>query len=339
MYSLSYLYQALGDNTFADRAELAAFNALPVQLTPDWWAHQYVTVPNQPYAKYQDETPFWNVNGYGATYGLEPNYPCCTVNHPQGYPKFLAASFVTVGDNGIAHVLLSPSSVTTKLRSGQVTVNCETNYPFDNLLTYTITASAPFEFFVRIPGWGLSSSTFTLNTASAQSLSPDAQTGMHTLQISSGTSTLSLNIGNQIVLEPRANDTVSVFVGPLLYALELGFNVSSTAPASAAPPQAREYQIVNTTPWNIAIDPKSLVFKTNLSAGGDLKNPIWAPRGPPTWIEGKGCQIDWPIWKGFPGPVPTKDERNCTGGTVDIKLVPYGSAKVHMVELPTIDLS
>lgn len=32
MYSLSYLYQSMGDNNFADRCELAAFNALPVMV-------------------------------------------------------------------------------------------------------------------------------------------------------------------------------------------------------------------------------------------------------------------------------------------------------------------
>lgn len=43
MYSLSYLYQALGTNSFADLNELAAFNALPTMLTDDHWAHQYMT--------------------------------------------------------------------------------------------------------------------------------------------------------------------------------------------------------------------------------------------------------------------------------------------------------
>jgi DUF1680 family protein len=43
MYSMSYLYRLMGDNCFADQAELAAYNALPVAISADWWSHQYVT--------------------------------------------------------------------------------------------------------------------------------------------------------------------------------------------------------------------------------------------------------------------------------------------------------
>lgn len=42
---------------------------------------------------------------------LRRNYPCCTVNHPQGYPKFWAHSFFT-DPNGtsLIHAFLGPST-------------------------------------------------------------------------------------------------------------------------------------------------------------------------------------------------------------------------------------
>ena len=74
MYSMSYLYHALGDNDFADRCERAAFNALPVSITADHWARQYLTVASEPYAKVlSGENPFWNVGNNGLIYGLGQN--------------------------------------------------------------------------------------------------------------------------------------------------------------------------------------------------------------------------------------------------------------------------
>ena len=74
IFSLSYLYRAMGDNEFADKAELAAFNALPAGIAPDWWSHQYVTQTNQPWSKNLTGDPFYNVVSYGNVFGLEPNF-------------------------------------------------------------------------------------------------------------------------------------------------------------------------------------------------------------------------------------------------------------------------
>jgi len=74
MFSMSYLYRAMGDNLFADRAELTAFNALQAGIAPDWWSHQYVTQANQPWSKNLTDKPYFNVVPYGNVFGLEPNF-------------------------------------------------------------------------------------------------------------------------------------------------------------------------------------------------------------------------------------------------------------------------
>lgn len=361
MYSLSYLYQALGDSDFADNAENAAFNALPAMLTADHWAHQYVQEPNQPWSQNLAEgTPFWNVNSWGQTYGLEPNYPCCAVNHPQGLPKYLSAMFSGVGTNGtegIAHTLLGPASVRWTLSGGnQVSIECTTNYPFDNVFTYSISAKDSFTFHVRVPEWAdVAGVKFTSDSSGYGSLSTDldSSTRMQKINVPAGTSTLFYSLPASINLETRANDTVAVHYGALLYALEIGStntstgpkfynNVNETQPQGAAPEQAKDYQIFNTTTWNIAIDTSTLKYSSDVDdsdTSAQLATPIFAPGAPPGKITGKGCEIDWPLYRAVPGPAPLKDQRKCIGEPFDITLRPYGSTKIRMLELPTIDLS
>ena len=71
MYSLSYLYETLGDMDFADRCELAAFNALPVSITSNHWGRQYLALASEPFAgQLTSPNPFWNVGDFGIIYGL-----------------------------------------------------------------------------------------------------------------------------------------------------------------------------------------------------------------------------------------------------------------------------
>ena len=349
MYSLAFLYQALGDNDFADRCELAAFNAMPVHLTPNWWARTYGTQPNGPYARHLNSVPFWNMNGYAITYGLETDYPCCTVDHVQGYPKFTASLFVQVGNNGLAHVLLAPGSATAILSNGNVTVNCSTNYPFDYTLNYTVSSSASFDFHTRVPSWANAATSVLQLGSSSIPLSPDSHTGLHTISLSAGTTIFSLTLAPSSVVTTQtlSNDSIVVFSGPILYALEVGANVSSNTPltygqTSYPPeylvPQAQDYIMVNTTPWNIAIDPSTLSFWSN-STTAPLQNPIWSPGAPPTWMTALGCEIDWPLYNDVPDAIPPLANRTCIGNVRNVTLRPYGSQKLHMSVLPTIDLS
>ncbi len=357
MYSLSYLYQALGENWYADYAERTAFNALPGAMSPDWWARQYMAEPNQPWTKNLSQTPFSDVNTVGQMFTLEGNYPCCTVNHPQGYPKFLSASFVAAGTDGLAHALLAPANVTTTLKNGaNVTITTTTNYPFDLDLVYTVKTSAPFGFFVRVPGWAIKSqSTTALNTTDdpPTAVDPDPSTGMHQVPIpSAGTFQVRYHLETALRTEPRPSGSVAVYHGALLYGLAIAGSESSTVPwdyqtkapmrPGYAPPQARDWTIVNASAWNYAIDPDTLQYHYGGQAapGKALANPIWAPSAPPNYVTASACLISWPLYKGsVPGRVPAPAQRVCLGDVVTVQLRPYGSTKLHMVDLPTMRLA
>lgn len=359
MFSLSYLYQALGSSYYADRAELAAYNALPVAVTPDWWARQYMAEPNQPWSQNLSSTPFSDVNTVGQMYTLEGNYPCCTVNHPQGYPKFLSASYVQVGSTGLAHALLAPASVSAPLKNGaNVSIVTDTNYPFDLDIVYTITTDGPFDFYVRVPGWAdQAQSTTTVmdaeGTSTTATVTPDAESGLQLVgNMLVGTTQVSYSLSTSIRVEARANSSVAVYYGALLYGLSISSSNSSSIPydyttnapmvAGYAPAEARDWTIVNTSAWNYAIDPSTLVYKYagEAAPGQSLANPIWSPGAPPNHMTVMACLIEWPLYlDSVPGLVPLPEDRACVGEAVEVELRPYGSTKLHMTDLPTVDLS
>jgi hypothetical protein len=373
MFSLTYLQQSLGDRNFADRAELAAFNALPAMVRPHWWAHQYVAQTNQPISHpLPGKTPFWNVGPHGQVFGTEPNYPCCTVDFPQGYPKFLSASFVRSGDNGIAHALLIPGRVQTTTKDGtDVDITAETNYPFSQLLTYRIFAYGAFDFSFRVPGWTDFNTTRLRVNNRPSTIAPDDATGMHTVSLYPGVSTVEVELGASIRVEPRANDTIAIYHGALLYAVHVYHTATPKRPGrypgTRAPEQASDWEMLPTSPWNLAIDPSTLSFFgfDNRDVDGGLDGVIWNEDAPPVMISALACEIEWGLRDGYapdpPGrlvevqgeggghegqkPIDGPDGkkyrngRKCIGRAFMVGLRPYGSAKLHMAELPTVDLN
>jgi hypothetical protein len=341
IYSLAYNYFALGDPTYADRAELAAFNALPAAMWPDWTSHQYMTEPNQPFAKNLSASPFWNVNTVGQSFGVEPNYPCCTVNHPQGFPKFTMYSYLKNGDQGLVHALLSPGQANTQIGGKDVTVDCETEYPFDTTLSYTVNSETDFDLYLRVPEW---STGIKINDASA---AVDLKTSLTKIQVPSGKSTIKYEIGMDLRIEPRANDTIAVYQGSVLYSLYISpfissgppkfYNTQQAYPEGTYPAEMQDHMMTNGTEWNVAIDPSTLQFH---AGEGSLPSPTFDDGKLPMSVTAKGCLIDWPLFKdSVPADPPAKNDRQCIGDTFEAVLRPYGSSKLHMSDLPTVDIA
>ncbi|KAL7272742.1 hypothetical protein RUND412_004442 [Rhizina undulata] len=348
MFSMAYNYRFMGDNSFADITERAAFNALPAAVHPDWWSHQYVTQTNQINAGNYSGYPFWNIRTYGSVFGLEPNYPCCTVNHPQGYPKFLASSFVKKGSNGLAHILLSPSVVKTTLNGGSnaVEVTSDTIYPFGDTLTYSITAQQAFDFYIRIPDWVvLSTSTISVSNRQVSKISPDSSTMLQKVSVSSGNTKIIVVLGSEIRTVQRDYNTVGVYRGALLYALDIPYTIEQHAPiswetlttldtSSTDPGHTYDHVLTPTGNWNYAIDPSTLSIKTDSRSNTTLENPIWAPQAPPVSLSAMACLVEWADVEGSADLPPSAPV--CIGDKVEVVLWPFGAAKLHIAQFPTV---
>ncbi|KAI1341460.1 hypothetical protein F5Y15DRAFT_376175 [Xylariaceae sp. FL0016] len=350
MFSSAYIYQYLGDNDIADWAEQTAFNAFPVSIAADWWSHQYVQQENQPWSRnLTTDDLWWDVNSYSNVFGLEPNYPCCTVNHPQAYPKFLANSFVTTEDGGLAHAFLIPGSAAVSLGENgdnSVLVTANTTYPFGHTIEYTISATSPFDFYIRIPTWADANSTID----GATQVSPDSR-GLQKVEVPAGESTTSLQLTTSPRVVTRANDTATIYYGALLYALAIEYDEVAAAPVAYRTQEAlpanttdplgrtRDFRLTprEGTRWNVAIDPRQIQVVPAASSTETLKSPIWDLGAPPVELRVAAVEIDWPIALDTAADPGTFDVV-ASGKPLAARFVPYGSSKLHMALLPVLDL-
>ncbi|OBT61933.1 hypothetical protein VE03_08242 [Pseudogymnoascus sp. 23342-1-I1] len=352
MFSYAYLYRFYGSNDFADRAERAAFNALPAAISPDWWSHQYVTQTNQPWSRNLTSSvnPFFNVVTYSNTFGLEPNFPCCTVNHPQAYPKYVASSYAKAGNNGIIHMLLGPTKVETSINGKDVneTVDCDTNYPFSPKLTYTIKSKTDFNFAVRVPDWASASlpkSSIQIRGGKPVPLCPDSSS-LQQIPIKKGTTKITITFPMEIHIETR-NETVGFYYGPLLYAADIEYEETTHQPLnwtdrkplddSEVDPRAHDYVLKPMTAWQFAVDPSTVVVEKTGRENEALPNPVFARDGPPTALSVDAYPIEWPVDKdtaALPPINPTVDPLKKT----KLKLIPFGAAKLHIAQFPVAKL-
>ncbi|KAJ7291155.1 hypothetical protein C8J57DRAFT_1271530 [Mycena rebaudengoi] len=324
----SYLYQVIGDPKFVDRVERIAYNALPATLTG---GTQYLQLQNQIFAGNMTNSPWANDGPYSNVFGLEPNYPCCTVNHPQGWPKFITNAFVTTPDGlSLVHVYLGPFSTSVVLASGNaVTANVATMYPFSDTVTTTITAKATFTYFVRIPSWVVGG-TIAINGAAAKAVAP--ANGLQAVTVPAGTTTFVLQLPAPITTESRPHGAIAVHRGPLHYAFDIPRKQKVLA-TNAQQNLAVDLQFDPTASWQYAIDPSTLKFSSSPPASGVLPSPIFDSGLTPLKITATACLINWPIaGVTFAAPPPTSPA--CTGAATTITLTPYGATKLRIGEFP-----
>ncbi|RPD76324.1 hypothetical protein L226DRAFT_533439 [Lentinus tigrinus ALCF2SS1-7] len=331
MFSGSYLYQVIGDLKYADRVERITYNALPATLTGNMWSRQYLQQQNQVAAKNMNPDPFPRDGSYSNVFGLEPNYPCCTVNHPQGWPKFVSNAFVVTSDqSSLVHVYLGPYSVNTTLSdNNHVAVTVDTLYPFSDTLTTTVTADKPFTYYIRIPSW-TSNGTVSVNDSAVQAVSPS--NGLQSVAVAAGTTKITLNLPAEITTEERPHGAIAVHRGALNYAFDIPRNQTVLA-QNAQQPLAVDLQFDATAAWQYAINPSTLTFHVGTPEGGKLPSPVFDSGLSPFTISVSACPINWALAGDTFTAAPPQSPA-CIGSPVNITLSPYGTTRLRISEFP-----
>ncbi|HRW04812.1 MAG TPA: glycoside hydrolase family 127 protein, partial [Caldilineaceae bacterium] len=318
--------------------ELIAFNALPATFAPDMWSHQYDQQVNQIECSVRENRP-WNTNNPDANiFGLEPHFGCCTANLSQGWPKFAAHLWMRTQDGGIAATAYAPSTLTTEIAGTLVSIDLQTDYPFRQTLTFTVTVAAPVHFplRLRIPAWA-AGATLTVN---GQNQVIEKTSVFQTMeQRWQGTTTVELTLPMQPRRITRPQNTVAISRGPLVYALPIGEDwrrIHVDKPLRELP--HADWEVHPATAWNYAL----LLANSDLAdtiqfTEHPLVSPHFVPDTPPVSATVKGRRMPgWTNENGSAGPLPT-------GGTAatepieQLRLIPYGCTNLRITEFPTID--
>ena len=320
MYSYELLYAYTGDPKWADRLEILAFNALPATISEDMWTHQYVQMNNQiACQKFPGKSIFRTNNSEAHMFGLEPNFGCCTANFNQGWPKLALSAFMYHEDKVIS-VLPLPSQLKTR----DLCITLETNYPFENTLKYSIHTKKDFQFEIRIP-------------QNAQNITVNGKTEVaeHLIyNIHSGEQCeLLITFSFTPHFEKYAYGLNYVKCGGLIFSLpvesEKIMHEYERNGVERKYPYC-DYELIPKSDWNYGFADSSL--KTEIKTVGNIP---FSTNEPPVIVKASMQKIDWGLEDGYESvcaktpqslvPISNKEE---------LSLIPYGCTKLRMTLLP-----
>jgi hypothetical protein len=353
MFSYEQIFRIFGKAWAADRLENIAFNLLPASMTSDVRAHQYHQQANQVLASIAQRE--WTAAGDDSNiFGLEPNFGCCTANLHQGWPKFVHSMWMEHrASGGLAATALGPSSVTWDCAGTHVTIKTHTDYPFDENLTFRVTAAQEirFELRIRVPGW-CASPRLLINGQDATLQRDD---GFLVLDRKWLDDEVRLCLPMELEYLERANDAMGVRYGPLLLAYSPG-EVWARLPDSLG---FGDFEVRPRRSWNIALltSQESKPTEAAIERFGRQSPPFGLKSGPPAfgvdnvplkvWVRGAPLGLAWQMEENSAAPTPSREETrkalsHLSSEAPDlvprVPLVPYGCARIRIAEFPTFSL-
>ena len=353
MASDEMLLRFTGDSKWAENCEDVAFNTFPASFMPDQKSLRYLTAPNMVVSDSKDHSP--GIDNSGPFLMMNPfSSRCCQHNHTSGWVYYAEHLNMATPDNGVAAIFYSSSETTLKVGNGEsITLKETTNYPFEEDITFTISAKkeVSFPFYLRIPSWS-GAITLLVNGENY----PVAEAGGKYIKV-----TRQWKEGDSIKLKLPMNltmrtwglnkNSVSLNYGPLTYSLKIKEeyrHVNSTKTAQwdakwqehANPAEWPSFEIHPASSWNYAL----LINNKNWMDNFEVKKKPWPSVNNPFTNETVPIEI---LAKGRKLPTWTIDQYGLCGvlpqspvmsnePIEQITLIPMGAARLRIASFPVI---
>ena len=213
MWSNIWMARATGDRRYGDRIERDAFNALPGAVNSSFTQSLYTQAPNRIpgfHLRIRDD----------GNYYKEMHWPtCCPANLNRALPNYIINMAMLGTDGSLLWLTYGPARL--KSRDGRYDVQCETQYPFRDELTFHVNAMPAGQMLrLRIPEW-CTSPSIAFFDAESRSVSPknyrmQIHDGYYLIAPKSDRGTLPATIRLRLAMEPQltvANEHFPAYKG------------------------------------------------------------------------------------------------------------------------------
>ena len=325
MYSYELLYAYTGDKKWVERLEILAFNALPAAISDDMWTHQYDQMSNQIACQRfpVPGKPIFRTNNEEAhLFGLEPHFGCCTANFGQGFPKLALSAFMRA-ENEIICAVPIPS----ELKTEDVNIVLETQYPFDYSFKYTISNKKEFTFKIRIPSWA--------KDVTVYGNAFDGDEAVFEICKEKGRE-IYITYNAVPKIRKRENDMNTVQCGPLIFSVPIQYEKKMYEYEKDSVERKFpycDYEYIPASDWNYAYCGTDFEFEKR-----DISKIPFSSQNPPVVMKAYVKQIEWGFEDGYETVcAKTPISRTPIGERKEMELYPYGCAKLRMTELPIVE--
>jgi hypothetical protein len=333
MASHQLLTRMTGDPVWADRCEDLAFNSLPASLDPSGKAVHYVTSANSVDLDNVPKSQGQFQNGFAMQAYLPgvDQYRCCPHNYGMGWPYFTEELWLATPDRGLAAAMYAASTVKAKVADGTtVTVTEDTDYPFRDTITLTISTPKRLSFplYLRIPGWCADPELRVAGQVVAAPAGPDF-VRVERVWANGDTVTLRLPQRTTVRTWGANHDSVSVDHGPLTYSLRIGERYERIGGTDRFP----ELAVHPTSAWNYGLAATTFGFT---AASGPLAANPFTQEGNPLKLTASARRID--PWTADNQHVvtPLQDSPARSDAPVEtVTLIPMGAARLRITSFPT----